>query len=407
MGIVALSAQENYVSGYMINKNKDTIKGYIDYKNWKFPPKKIYFKKTLAENSRLFNPNNIQEFGVAEDIYVSAVVESENSLSKTNRLTKEREPNITLDTTFLQALVQGEKSLYFYKNEIGKENYYLKNDDKFELLVQKKYTTNQGDKRVIAENKKYRSQLRLYLYDCPSIQQKIRKTTYTYSSLMKLFDAFYECSNIAPNYAVYKEKVLTKFGLVAGITSTSLNFTGDEGFAYLTEPKFNSSINPTFGVSIEFILPRNLKKWSLYNELLFTSFNYEATYNDFESENRNATHTTELGYSYLKINTLFRYALSTGAVATYFNTGFSNGLVFSEIANYTKEDSVFYAFETSNEGKALTEIKSYEIGFIVGLGANYKNFSLEFRFDRGNGLSRFLYLNSSTKKYSLLLGYQF
>ncbi len=39
-------SQKNYLPGYIINNEKDTIKGYINYRNWNINPKKISFRGT-------------------------------------------------------------------------------------------------------------------------------------------------------------------------------------------------------------------------------------------------------------------------------------------------------------------------------------------------------------------------
>ncbi|NJK97917.1 MAG: hypothetical protein HC905_26095 [Bacteroidales bacterium] len=40
-------SQENYIPGYVI-ENGDTLKGFIDYRNWEKNPNQIAFKTSMA-----------------------------------------------------------------------------------------------------------------------------------------------------------------------------------------------------------------------------------------------------------------------------------------------------------------------------------------------------------------------
>ena len=90
---------------------------------------------------------------------------------------------IIIDTSFLEAIIQGEKSLYSHVNYIGDDQFYIKLDGKYDLLVYKKYLGVQDGKHRAMENRKYLGQLTLYLMGCPEIQIKLKDISYSKNSL--------------------------------------------------------------------------------------------------------------------------------------------------------------------------------------------------------------------------------
>ena len=58
------------------------------------------------------------------------------------------------------------------------------------------------------------------------------------------------------------------------------------------------------------------------------------------------------------------------------------------------------------ESEALPEVRRFEVGFPVGLGAKLGKFSCEFRYEWGNGISDYVSLKSVTNRYSLIFGYR-
>src|SRR5690606_19396504 len=95
-------SQENFKPGYIIKNYADTVHGFVDYRNWDRNPDKIFFKQNPEDNPLSFNPLQITEFGVNNDIYLSAIVDAEISPLQESRLEDNPYTNIRIDTTFLQ-----------------------------------------------------------------------------------------------------------------------------------------------------------------------------------------------------------------------------------------------------------------------------------------------------------------
>ena len=55
----SLFSQQNFVPGYIIQQGGDTLKGFIDYRNWAKNPAKIKFKKTEQAAVTEYKPFDI------------------------------------------------------------------------------------------------------------------------------------------------------------------------------------------------------------------------------------------------------------------------------------------------------------------------------------------------------------
>ena len=398
-------SQVNYQSGYVINNNGDTLYGFIDYRNWDENPIGIKFKTKIDANPTTFKSTDISEFGVHNEIYESGIVDIEISQIQASRLEKDPQIHIKVDTTFLQTLFKGEKSLYYYKNAEGREYFYIEHDAVFELLIYKRFQEWQDYTRVMTENKKFLGQLTLYLNDCPSIQERLNNTSYTQKSLIKLFQYYFECSQSDISFQKEEEKIRADIGILAGVSLTSFKFNSIV-FIDLNNTEYSLSTDFSGGLFLNLVFPRNNRKWSINNELLFSTYKVKGRYEEFENENYYTITSTELGYSYLKINNLVRFKYPVSSMFLFLNGGFSNGFAISE-TNYKKVESKFYATEKIYEELALEDTRKYEQSYILGLGAGYKNFSFEIRYEKGNGMSKYRALNSRTNRYYCLIGFKF
>ena len=129
------NAQKHFLPGYILPLKGDTMKGWIDYRNWEWTPDKISFKTSEAGDANVYRPLQIKEFVVADEVYESAVIQTEVSPSDVSDLTYNPALQFGSDTTFVQSMIRGKKSLYYYKSKFGKELYYIKQDSLFELWI--------------------------------------------------------------------------------------------------------------------------------------------------------------------------------------------------------------------------------------------------------------------------------
>lgn len=394
-------SQENYLPGYIVSFKGDTLHGFIDYRNWEKNPKKISFKEKLTDDKVVFFPTEIKAFSVLDDSYESAIIKTEVSPFKTNELEYNNEVKFENDTTFLQAILKGKKSLYTYTNRLGEQQFYIKSGSSYELLVYKRYLKEDHDQTIVSENNKYLGQLSFYLNDCPSVMSKLSSVKYNLRSIENLFLFYNKCTNSGIDFQKKTEKGSMKVSVVAGISTTSLKFeSGDNRvFIRVVNADMSNSVNVTGGLSFNYVLPRNLKKWSIASTLLYTKFKFS----DYVKENSYSTTYVSLGFSYIKMLNMARYNYAVGDFTIFCNAGISFGFAATS-TNYKRIESELYGEEI---GKALDDVRKYEFGYVVGLGTDFRRYSFEVVRETGNGISEYELLSSLSTRYYFLLGYRF
>tara|TARA_R110002124_G_scaffold57700_4_gene161311 strand:- start:35821 stop:37071 length:1251 start_codon:yes stop_codon:yes gene_type:complete len=397
-------SQEKYLPGYIKTLEGDTLPGLIDYRNWDNNPKTVFFKQKGQDRIKVYKPLDIAEFGVLDEIYVGAAVEKEVTKNTVYVHSESSAIQVRMDTIFLQTLVLGEKSLLGMKSS-GKENYYIKEGNSYTLLKYKWYLVEQNGKELKAENETYKRQLASYLGDCLYMTATLEGASYDSKSLESIFMKYYECKDGLPAFKKVREKVIAELGIVTGVSSTSLSFRSSQIFDIL-RINFPSNYSVVAGVFVDFILPRNDRKWSIYNELFYSNYTVSGSFQDITNENHYRNVEGELGYGYLKVNNMVRFRYPLGSFKVFANGGLSNGYALSETNKKTTANK-FHTSESIEEGKLLDKTRRYEQGLKLGLGAIQGRLSSEFRYERGNGMSDYIFLGVRTHRFFLLLNYRF
>jgi hypothetical protein len=388
--------QENFLPGYLVMPQGDTVRGFIDYRNWQVNPNKVFFRKEQGDKVS-YEPSTLQAFSVKDELYISASI----------RIDENDSPVLV----FLQSMIRGNKDLLYYQHPDGRERFYIRQENNIDLLVYSSSTKVQDGKSVKAENKKYLGQLAFYLKDCQSIQSKMSGAKYNKKTLEELFRFYYECTQSRPLFQKKSEPFRIEKGFLGGTSTTSATFrTTDYFFAplypYLTDGEFSNSLNFSGGLFLEFISPRNNGRMSSYNELLFTSFNLKGQYVQNNSPGVVSTTTTKFDYSYLKLNTLLRYKFPAGRNFIFVNAGISNGYAISSSNSTHKEITSSGTVVATQDGLAITNSRSYEFGLLGGLGFTRQKISLEGRYESSNGFSSTSGLGVTVSRIYFLLGYR-
>ena len=402
-------AQKNYLSGEITKLDGQVEKGFINYQNWVKNPNSISFK--LKENgaSVSYKPTTIRGFRVANESYESATVQVENSSEELTKATKSADLILTTEDVFLQTMFKGEKSLFHFKNEV-KSLFYIRQGTEYVLLKHKKYISWTDEKPVLKEYKEYVSQLSQYLKDCPTIPRTISVTEYKLKDLEKLFSTYYKCTDTENQFQRTSEKGFVKFGVLAGVTMTTLNFSANTvNFLYLSNADFTNSVQPTLGVSFEFFFPRNFYRMSLVNELTFSRYDIDGFREVRFSSTDFVVDSTNFKFSYINLNPLLRYRiLSKNNLDFFVEVGISAGL---RISHSTNRLIIFRSLTGTTTGRveseAITDSTFYETGVMGGVGLRSGKISGQVRYQIRTGLSPFRKLGATSRQFSLVLGYEF
>ena len=396
---VTLLAQQNYQAAYIVNLEKDTINGFIDYQNWNNNPEQIRFKADLKMDAKVYTPNDINSFMVYEEKYISAEVEAEMSARSTDNLTYDTELILEKRRVFLSSLVEGNISLAYYKDPLGYENFYVFNEQEFQLLIYKRYFADVDKRKVVKENKKYMGQLMVYLMDCEEVKNQISKTPYSRKSLESLFKNYYEkCEGNGAIYIQKREKDKIKFGLLAGVALSQPKFYSDVD--YLSIPKYPSSTNFSAAAFLEVYFSRSKGNWSINNELGFSNYTSTATHVI-------STRTTKVNIAEtnIQLNNMFRYYFQINKVDLFANIGIANLFLVS-----STDEAVLTSpnFNNSIQYKeAIGYMQAWKLGASAGAGLRWNDISIEYRYQTSNAMSIFRKPKYWYTSSFVFLGYRF
>jgi hypothetical protein len=399
------SFAQDFKPGKLIRANGDTLTGFIYNNAFNRNPSQIVFRQSENEQGTKYLPADIGGFVVNDQIFRSAIINRNAELP--SPISSTPEFSLIKDTVFLTVLIDGVKSLSMFRDKSMVYNFYVGTDTGYQLLLYKKYLRETGGSSYVVDMNMFRNQLNGYLGDCPSIEKKISNTDYAMAQLTDLFNAYYQCKNIAVKYKRATERTRQEFGIFAGFTQTKLKFIGQPPLSLFSFP---TSKNITAGIFLNIVLPGNFKKVSINNELVYSSYSTEAHtrytspyYSAYEVDD-----FRQIGASYIKMNNMVRFRIPDTGPAVFINAGISNGLRLSK-TDYSKQDIYrFNSLEDTQEGPALPEFKKWEeVGFIAGLGGTFSRFNLELRWETTDGMIRLSTQKASVSRYSLLVGYRF
>jgi len=396
-----ITAQKHYLKGYIVQLNTDTIKGFIGYNNWNDNPDYVNFQSTLAGETTKYYSNEILAFGVKDDLYESSFIYHEISPRETNILKFNPDLQFEQKQVFLRILYKGEKSLALYKTHSGISNFYIYYNDKYELLVYKKYLESVNGKKLIKTRKKYLGQLQVYFQDCPETRINISSAKYTEHSLTKLFKIYYNnCDKKPAQHSLKEDNDMFVWSVFGGITQQTLSFFNYMvvNESYAMEP----SLSPAIGGALDITFKRSFNHWSLNNELMFTHID---TKNENELISSGYLHTNwSFKYSYISMNNMFRYQYEFGKLQIFANIGMTNGYAFSMQSIESTYNSITNKTKTSEMGLD----RKIEFGILSGIGGRFmKKYQFEFRYQKSNGMSPYPAAPSGIRRLFILFSYLF
>lgn len=413
--INSVSGQRIYDAGYLVRENGDTLKGFISYSGFGRESKLVFFKENEAEEGTGFATSAVKGFSSNGQFFETTVVETEVTPFNLDKLEVNPQQNIETDTVFLLVLVKGSKSLCFYQNRVGKDQFYIKIDSVCNLLMYKKYLREIDGNRMYIENKNYLGQLTYFLNDCPTIQKKLKNCTYWRSELEQLFLEYNNCMGTLINDTsakvssakVYskKKKQYVEAGVLAGGSVTYINLGKLPQDAMVTLEK-NYSYNPMAGLFLNIGLQRNRRNLFFYNELLYSSFFYKGRTEKYTNENNYDIADSRIGYKAVRLNSMLRFQIPVKAYNLYVNAGMSYGVV-SQIEEGTILMSHFYTTERVYYRIAIPEFVPDAFSYMGGFGASNGHYSFDVRYDVRGDISNHVDYKIGISKFYFLLGYRF
>jgi len=250
-------AQANYRPGYVIKTNSDTLKGYIDYKEWNESPKSIAFKQNLTATPVTFNVPEIKNFQVTGlDNYVSYI--GPVSTGKTNSaddLPQSLDTAVRLDSAFLKVISMGQNVQLLYHADKIKYRYFILENNGSKPYELSFYQYLDENNRIVSKAP-FLDQIDLLLkkYNNSDINATGRISAEKYSE--DVFIRYVRIINNNKSTEVSRSSS-TRFFIGTGVAYTSGAFSGPAGFGY---PTHASSLFPLVSIGVDFLSNASIEK---------------------------------------------------------------------------------------------------------------------------------------------------
>lgn len=380
-------SQTKFEKGYLINLNEQRINCYIKDNDWKNNPTEVKYRVGENDETKIADLKNTKAFGIDNKVaYIRAVVDIDYSSGDVSTLSGKREPELKTDTVFLKILVKGEASLYYYENSSLIRYFYSTSSKPIEQLIYKEYIN--GDKGIF-RNRDFTAQLWKNVR-CPETSINIIKTIqYKAKDLIDYFRNYNECVNKSyTDYTLSEKKKLFSLTITPGIEMATMSIDSRE--TNLIDVNFGSKFNYRIGLELNMLLPFSHNKWSIFMEPTYQHYSghevIERTYylpRDVDAEYKSLEIPMGLKYSF-QLNKKSFLFLRGGMVVD---------IPFNSTITYTNQDRLYKILSGNS--------------FTVGLGAQYKRLSSEFRY-YGNRdiLSSSMSWDTKYSKLSFILGYR-
>ena len=413
-------SQENFIPGEIVNAEGDTIKGFVDYRNWKNSPKNISYKVNLGdESSKSILSSDFAQVIVNGEHYFGAIVDVEISrFMNLKDADTDSKFQIQQDTVWLKVLYAGPKNLYQYINESGREFYYIGEYKNPELLLYKEYKIIAGvvrpgsgieEKDFKKEKKTFTGQLSLYLDDCSLIRNRFSELNYGLKDLLLIFKKYYECVSSEYSYNQLDDRPVFLFGLSGGLSLNKVTMTSSSSeFNYITlnSPYFSNGL--VVGAFLDIVLPRANRKWIIQNGLYLSNVGVKGYYKDELSLYQTQIYEFDSEFSYLKFNhnLKYEYPLAYGKYLWQVSFGIAENILIQE-NDYLLITNILNSTESTKEITVFDGASKFEASVVLGTGVRYKNILVDYKFEYGTGMSSLLKLKARTFRNQIMLSYRF
>lgn len=264
-------AQSNFKPGYVITAKGETIKGFINEKEWDSNPESINFK-TSAANSNISNytVNDLKYFEVTNSVgyerYSGPVSNDETNIS---RLPTGKDTSLKQRTVFLKIQQKGDKvTLYSFTDDI-KTRYFITDHaagTTYELIYRIYFIPELGV--ATHSDNEYVPQLyelaAKYNPSSEELKQEIEKATYKTPVLRKISRMI---NNMAVDNRHYETQSSFDFFIAAGISANKFKFGGELPFHNATDSK--TTYSPTFSAGVNFYTNAKIGRAVFRAELMY------------------------------------------------------------------------------------------------------------------------------------------
>jgi hypothetical protein len=393
--------QNNYKAGYIVKSNGDTVKGYINYREWDRTPKKIEFKSQLQDQEVLgFTPAAVRSFTIDKlESYISYTGRVSMDNVTFPDLPDELDTTTAVDTIYLKVLATGENVSLLSNEDKIRPRFFFKeaSNDPQELIYHQYYVDGQDTREI----KTYTYQLIMLLHKYRPgnelDEQKVGRAAFNGFDLVKAINII---NNDHTNH-ITQGSSNNRFFIGLGVNYSKIKFEGEGTFSNPASNK--ASLFPYISVGVDIFNNPNVQKFAFRVELSFfhavgnltsrpTSNGISYDYQDkYQISQYTATVAPQLFYNLYNAN-LFKFYLGIGA-----------GLNFSVYpVNKITIDEAHYTLNKPYDFKHYYTSLPFQAGALIN-----KKIELFFMYVRNGAFTDYVYYSITSDSFNAGIRYHF
>jgi hypothetical protein len=374
-------SQKEFKKGYIITTDFQRIDGYLANYGKENTSDKYVFRKNKKDNILKLNTNLVREFGYDDGekfVMAEVLIEVSDSHIQNKNDSTEYTLKWLKKNAFLEIVFEGKLANLYYYNYNGLDNYYLQvKQGKLIPLIYKRYyvtpqSNNAYNQEEIVENNAYKETL-FNLLKCKNGKIPKKNVEYTKRSLTDYLLKYHECNDASLYSVLYNSRSATRFNFKGSYFMNFMNFGINDGTTQYYD--FPNKTGHSGGIEIEYLIPYNRYKLSLFIETLYQSYN--GTYSDPDTHE-----PTTINYKAISIPLGINYNLHLD----------KNNLLYARVAvvpNIILNDSYISFYYPENRQEVNSPVNVY-----FGAGYSFKRFGIEYRYYTRQNLTGKLEVNT-------------
>lgn len=397
--------QIKFEKGYFIDNQGVKTECFIRNKEWNSNPTTFKYSATIDSDIKTKTIQGVQEFGIlGKSKYKRFEVSIDRSKDRINDLSSDKEPQFSKEIIFLKVLVEGDAVLYRYIEGSFIRFFYSVKDSQVTQLIHKRYLSEEG---TVGENNYFRRQLWSDLRCKNAEMKEVLNLNYYDKSLTKYFIKYNTCLN--PDFKIVekkrKPKEIFNINIRPGLNQSKLTLVDNPISPFSRDIDFESNQSFRMGLEIEYILPFNKGKWSVFMEPTYQSYKSDEREVDFLPQSvRLRTVVASADYKSVELPIGLRHSIFINDQSKVFLSG-------SFVFDFPLDSNVDLIADIPREVNGTNfdliddEITSSS-SLAFGIGYKYKKYSVELRYLSNRDIfNEDRETNSEYQTTSLIFGY--
>lgn len=358
--------------------------------------------KMRSSNGRTYTFNNQQIKGLEIIRRDDRADQYERRLVSKQRFSNERAAS---DTQLVQVLVAGPYMLHQRVDKQYRSHFYLGVDSnslrKRPVLQNPSLNEPLGYSEMLTK-KNFRERLQSFAPTCNYLRNDLKKAKFNQKDLRALVATLNECAGHTPRYQWRPEEKKLELWALAGAAYT--HYQMEDGLTLRGGDPYVGDYTPVLGIGILQYVADTRERVGIYGEALLRT--NKASQHYIDKYGISPDFDQKIAIQYVRTHLMVRLYLPYIGQRFYWQGGIANGFALNnqnQITEYYAEPQKPTVIRIAPR---YEKIPNWEFGFVSGVGMRWGPFTLEGRYDWGNGFTRdYAYSHSKSHVFSALLAY--